>query len=421
MRKTLLSLTLAAMATAATAQTISSIPYDIEPYMLGITVSPNAKYVGGCDATGIMLLADWASQSVLKQDPTTDTGTGCIRSVNDDGLGVGFNDDLAVSLDSKGNYKVIYDEEGGGIAEDLTPDGGTICGEVDVNTAPVPCLWRNGERVDLPVGTNRWLGIKSLGAAATFISSDATVVAGHIADKLSTRPLVLWIQNKDGKTYSFVPVYKKYCKRKTEDGEGLMCYFTPTGMSDNGKWIALTVSTDEGRLTMGRYNVETETFEQIHCQDAIDADMICEASGIADDGTILGYYGDTEMGLRYGVICKPGETEAVSISSAFPEIADLAHYQELGFNVPAAITPDAKHIVGYAADLIEYEGEQAQIFVTYMIDVDGKVSSVKSVSGPFRLDASKKKLFDTVAARHVSKASFLGLMMKDSKFGIIKK
>lgn len=419
MKKTLLSLALAAVSVAASAQTFNSIPWEVSPYLAGITISNNGKYIGGCDYTGIMFVADWATQSVMTQDPPKDTDTGLIRAISDDGVGVGFNGDAAVSLDMKGNYKVIYD--GDGIATSITPDGKKICGVINTNTVPAACYWQDDQLIMLPEATDKWLGIKSYGTSAEYISDDGSVIAGHLIDKLSTRPLIIWHLNKDGKTYSIDPTFKRFAKVKTSDGNGLMCYFTPTNMSGNGKWIALTVSTDNGIMTMGRYNVDTDELEVINCQDAVDADFMCEASGISNDGTILGYYGDSEQGIRYGVICKPGETEAVKLSAAFSGIQELAHYDELKNNTPTDITPDGKYILGHSIDIIDYYGEEAMVFITYIIDVDGNSASVKSISRPVDKVVNGKEVYYTIDGKRINPSAYKGLIIKKDANGNIKK
>lgn len=333
------------------------------------SISENGKYVAGADAYGTMFVADWAAGNVVLCAEGDDAG-GHARAVSNDGLAVGVNGQ-ATTLSIDGTVKVVSDGDDA-ILSGVTPDGSMIVGEYNVESAPIPSYWTGGERFDLPQLTDERANMKCLGTAGRFVSGDGAVIAGHFVDKMSTRPLVVWHRNRDGKTYSIDPVFRRFCfKRK-----GYLQIMTPSALSNNGKWVAVSASKD-GKVYLGRYDVENDSLQFIDYP--LEGDDVCESSGIADDGTLIGVVtkGDEETGgTRIGLICPAGESKAVSIAGYYPDLDDLAVFDQNGANVPMAITPDGRYIAGYG---IAFSGDN-QIYRAYVIDTKASPSAVDGIA-----------------------------------------
>ena len=419
MKKTLLSITLLAASHALSAQSsYIAIPYNDNPWLAGIAMSSNGEHVGGMDYSLNMFVAKWADLTVVQpEDEPGDMGC-CVRCISNTGVGVGFNDNYAVTFDMTGKTTILdnAEEEGGGaIAEAITADGKFICGEVGTGKLAKAGYWNEeGKFVMLPQPTTEETGLKILGASATKVNTDGSLIAGYISDKLSTRPLILWRRGADG-TYTVDPVFKKYCKDKTSDGLGLMCYFTPTDMSENGKWVAVTVSTDAGDLKMARYDVENDKLEVIDYPQIEDGNF-CYSSAIANDGTVLGYTSDDESTYRIALIAKAGETVAKSFGVEFSGISDLVEFETLGFNTPCDMTPDGKYIAGYGM-YIDEELDM-QVFITYRIDTENYTASVDRVVAPM---ADGKTACFSVNGTRVNPDTFRGLQIVKGADGKVRK
>lgn len=368
MKKSLLTAVLAAASwQLAVAQTITMLPTSTDPYLMSTCISENGKYVGGADAFGTPFVADWATGTVVFGDGDDEDSGGHIRAVSNGGVGVGVcGPGITLSIDGTVER---YGDSDDAILSGITPDGSLIVGERSASSMPVPCYWQGGECVDLPQVTDEWATIKCLGTAAKYVSGDGSVIAGHFVDKLNTRPLVVWHRNRDGKTYSIDPVFKRFCFKRA----GYIAIMSPSAMSNNGKWIAVTASSG-GNVWLGRYNVELDSLEIIDYPGLGEGD-ICESSGISDDGTVLGVV-TSEMEGRVGLICPAGKSEAVKIADYFPDLDDLALFDANGANVPFAITPDGRYITGYGVSL---KGD-SQLYVTYVIDTEGTGTGVGNIA-----------------------------------------
>lgn len=415
MKKTLLSIVFATASAVASAQTYHALPTTDDPYLAGICISADGKYVGGMDYVYNLFLADWAKDDIKTYEPDDETGC-CIRSVSNTGVGVGFNGDNAITFDINGNYTVLPGKEG--MAMGTTPDGTFWCGSINTNSVPQPVYWKTSDSyTELPMPTKEECGINVYGATAKYVNNDASIIAGTLVDKLSTRPFVLWRRDADG-NYTVDPVFKKYCPTKTPDGNGLACYFTITSMSKNGKWAAVTVS-ENNTLCIARYNIENDRLEVLSYDD-LDEGNFCMSSGIADDGTIIGYTDNDDSSVRKALICKAGETTLKPLSEVYSSIANLAYFDDLEthFNIAADITPDARYILGYAKDIDIIGGEEAEIFVTYVIDTDTNTTTIKNVTTKSANNGTK---YYSTDGKQISINGYHGLVIEKDAQGNTKK
>ena len=407
---------IATIGTMASAQSFNYLSTEQDPYLAGICISENGKYIGGMDYSLCMFLSDWAKDNTLIYDePNGDTGC-CIRSISNEGKGVGFNGDNAIVYDINGNYQELPGKEA--IAESVTPDGSFICGAINTNSIPQPVYWTGGNYVELPMPTADECDITINGANAKYVNADASIIAGHIVDKFSTRPLVLWRRGADG-TYTVDPVFKKYCTDKTEDGKGLACIFNATALSKNGRWAAITVSEGMSKR-IARYDIENDKLEKLNYIDEDGETPLCISSGIANDGTILGYTDNDESDVRRALICKPGGTNLQPLSKAFSSLAELEYFDDLDthYNIACDISADGKYILGHAMDIVPYGDSEAEIFVTYVINTDKDATAIKSVTTK---GTNGKTTFYSVDGKHINPDFFHGIMIEKDAMGNTKK
>ena len=82
---------------------------------------------------------------------------------------------------------------------------------------------------------------------------------GYVQDDFAAYPICVWVLNQDGKTYSVIPVSKRFYDSSIElSGPQPMDYFNGAFMSANGRWVALSVhnkDNTEQSYTLARYDV----------------------------------------------------------------------------------------------------------------------------------------------------------------------
>ena len=80
----------------------------------------------------------------------------------------------------------------------------------DASYKQMPYVYVNGEKADLPTPTDEWLGFETGGFMANYISNDGSLIVGGAIDNYSTYPLIFWVRNRDGKTYSVQTPSKRF-------------------------------------------------------------------------------------------------------------------------------------------------------------------------------------------------------------------
>lgn len=308
MKKILLSVALLAATCGASAQKLSYIPYEDNALMRGVTISANGRYVAGSDTGGRAFIYDTqAKQIKYFQSPNLgDTGAdlddmASIRSVTNDGVGYGYIYGKSTKFDfTTGSMTALLDEsvEGSSLVHYASSDGKVSCGVTYDNTTYIqaPYVMVDGVMQKLPEISNEWAGYEVNGGIAYGGNEDGSVLWGAVCDNFSSYPLMYWVRNRDGKTYSANLLSKRFVD-PTMDLTGAQPYdiFTGAAMSANGKWLAVNYHTkivsrnqkDEGNR-VARFDLEADTLQLLSCPDA-SAEISYYATGISNEGTVVGF------------------------------------------------------------------------------------------------------------------------------------
>ena len=404
MRKALLSAAFIAACFTASAQKLTYIPWTENALMQGTAISDNGKYVGGSDTEGRAFIYNTENGEIkyFVSDNLGSDDSGLadadVRSITDDGIGVGYIDEIAAKFDfSTGKYEKLLDETS--IANYITSTGKVFGLTYDNSYAQTPVMIADGKKTVLPKSSEAWLGFENAGMGIRGGNADGSVLVGYGQDNFSTYPMMIWALNDDNTTYSVIPACKKYLDA-TMDFSGPQDFDTFEGasISRNGKYVALNIhgknDYDHG-IVIGRYNVETDTYEAITCPEA-SADVFYYADAVANDGTIIGYAEDQSSYARYAIIVKAGETEAKRMSEVFPTLTDIAQIDPNESNTPSSPTPDGRHIQGFG--YVDMDDSNL-CWGTYYIDtqatdgVDNAASEAKSskVVASYSIDGKKNR------------------------------
>lgn len=387
MKKTLLSM-VAMMATCGAAMAQNGITEITSPegYAFMVTaMSPNGKYIAGSNAdTGSGFMYDRETKKLVEfdvADLNTDVDIDLqIKSVANNGLAVGWNGP-ASTFDFATGKCTAYGATYQYLFLGISPSGNYIVGARYDGTDEegTPCIFNDGKPVDLPQPSDKFLGYTSAGASALSVSDDA-MISGYFVDDMATRPATVWSLNKDGKTFSTYPISRRFF---APSSESTMPYATftsdQTTMSPNGKWLIINfekyVGDHESVMGVARYNLENDSVEFFVPNEEEDerfAEVGCEAYGsaVANDGTIIGFYGGA-YGPRVGFMWKKGDSTIQTLSTAFPGATRLAAYDEGNFNTPSSISEDGRYITGFAfaapADADEDDSDAGN-YVSWILD-----------------------------------------------------
>lgn len=409
MRKILLSTALLlSIGTAAMAQSLTILPDVDEHGYMGLSISRNGKYICGSTVNYEAFVADWQNEKVQLLDPIDDFGTE-LRSVSNDGVAVGFNGP-AITLDMDGKETQLQEEES--IAESITSDGKLIVGSVTAEAYVThACYWKDGERTMLPEPTSEEMGFEISGTSAKYVSADGSVIVGQVIDDMATYPAILWTLEADG-TYKLNPLSKDYFYVESEEelpeGEEGNPYatFSASGVSGNGRYIALSLSDAQtGVFSFGRYDLQTNTLEVAEAEESDDpySMMVYVSSGIANDGTMVGYAGG--MMMRVGYIWKAGDKAPVTLASEYPELTKLADYDAVMSNLPASISEDGNYIVGFGMDALTYNYETYVLFRDVTSGVNSAEAAVKEAKEVGRYNVGGAKVNAAVKGLNIIKMS----------------
>lgn len=389
MKKTLLSAALLAACVAdMSAQKITFIPFTENTGIQANSISANGKYVGGTNIDLRAFLYNVETGEMKYFTPTAgDSGDGSendanVYAITSDGVGAGYIDNAAAQFSfATGEFtKVLPEETGHSLLKFTTADGSFTAGATynDAYTQ-FPFYIVDGQKYDLPTPSESWLGFGSNGFSLYGGNADGSVLVGYANDDYDTRPLMLWVRNADGKSYSVETLCRQYVDESFElDGPQKYDMFEGAAISDNGEWLAVNLhvkNDEETGIGIGRFNLNTYTLEVIKCP-AEGPDYYNYANSIANDGTIVGY---SENQITYGrtaIICKGGETEAKLLSDEFPTLAELKVMDNYEFNSPNMITPDGRYITGFGYQDLD---EQNLAYASYVIDTQAETGAVEGV------------------------------------------
>lgn len=338
--------------------------------LMGLAISANGKYVAGTTMVG----GSFVYEMETGRYAYISSQASELRHVDNNGTGVGYDNYIPVTLGIDGTKTTLEAGGDGGIAEATTPDGSIVCGSGDwkdfYNTHA--CIWKDGVKTSLPEPTNKWLGFTNNGTSAKYINGDGTVIVGHIIDDMASNPVLVWHMNMDSTTYSADPI----CRRYFEQSDGTKPYwlFTATGISNNGKWLALTVQKNgKWNALMARYDLENDSLYVCDDTDLSVYDSYY-STAIADDGTIIGYCESGMTQTRTSLIWKVGEGEQPKpFTEEWPNVAEFTKFDTDGFNVPCGITPDGDCIMGFAVDGATWG------YNTYVFKISDYATGISSV------------------------------------------
>ena len=370
---------------------------------MGLSISSDGHYISGTTSLGNMFIADVTTGESKVIEGTSLESCG----VSDEGVAVGYLPNSytpsAITFDLAGNTTNLEDEGTVSKANGITPDGKLIVGSVYTEHTQA-AVWVDGERTLLPESTDEWLGFESWGTEAKYASADGSVIVGSIMDIYETYPAMVWVKNLDG-SYSAWPICRQCYE--PEFGDNPYMIFMPTGISPNGRYIALSLMPMWNfSYIPARFDVETETIEVYTGSEISDI----ETTGVADDGTIIGYVnGDMAVYGRKGIIWKAGDTPKY-MSDVYPESTFTAlESTTSSSNSPIQITADGRYIVGYGST------DVATSMFTYVFDTEsysddyipGGVSKIESevskatTKAVYTLDG--KKLHDPLPGINILK------------------
>lgn len=147
---------------------------------------------------------------------------------------------------------------------------------------------------------------------------------------------------------------------------------------------------------MARFNVDTEEIEILDCPD-VNSSTFYYSTGIANDGTVIGYTEDKDTRARKGVICAAGEKEVKYFSEAYPTITDFLTMDEENLNTACAITPDGRYVTGFGYKPVD---EKNDYIVTWCLDREEVANSIEGVANS---EASKVVASYTTDGKRVNR------------------
>lgn len=404
------------------------VPGIDEPQLMGLGLSPNAKFVCGAIEQGEGYFIYDLETDICKYETTTDEEGAALYHVDNNGLAIGYNGP-GVTYSFEGVETQLKTPEGEDytyvLGEDLSNDGSVMVGEIIGKGFNNYAAFSKdgGEWTLLPRPSDELLGyFAERGTTAKYVSGDGKVILGQICDNVG--PATLWVMNDAGE-YEVVPLFDKYVIMPDEDmanGEKPLSGLVPYNVSDNGKYALCrgTVMTEDGyKLVPVVYDVENQSIKIYDEPQEVDEyGLGLTPTAIADDSTFIGSIGTPIFGCTGSFIMKAGETQATLYVDAFPKYAEtFVFWDENGMNVPTGISADGRYIMGYSFYSVDaYDPEEPAYFVTYVIDrnegsaveetdavtlpnaiysIDGqKISSVKKGINIVRMsDGSVRKIF----------------------------
>lgn len=325
-------------------------------------LSANGRYVCGSSFLGVGFISDWQQQNTLVcngQDGNPFAGTFCY--ITDEGMAFGGH---LIDFNTGESHRT----GAGGYVDMMTEDGRIIVGMTPRkeysdfgsphNIEYQACYWEDGEQHLLPVPSEEELGYYYLRTRARCISSDGSVILGEIIDRLYQLPMILWYRQSDG-SYELDAVCMDYFSDIKYNEGYYREYVTFHGhaLSRNGKWVAMTLrespaygqpATDP--LLVALYNVETgeitKAVETAALRSSDTPHFQIYYNGIADDGTIVGYYNNNFSG-ESAFIMYPEDMVLRSFTDEFDSIGAFVDFDENGLNRVSSITPDGKYVAGY--------------------------------------------------------------------------
>lgn len=371
-------------------------PQPQDPPFLGLTISPNGKYVAGALDMGVgIFIADRETGKVVWAICEDENG-GELRDVDNNGLAIGVEDSgILYSFDTEKITPIAAPKGSRGlIGEGLTNDGSMMIASLTSQSFETRAAFKkeDGAWTNLPMPTDEeagdYLDRYIDASSAKFVSADGKVIYGCLGS--FTVPTA-WIRNDAGEYESdFFPArFVNLANPDVNDPEKPLLSVSAMygmNMSNNGKYLVMLAWTknkeNETMIVPAVYNTETKEMKVYDDAQPIDATGVgLWPTAIADDGTIIGCVGQPYWGAKCSFIIEAGQTVAKSFNDAFPKYADkLGEAEILGFNMPTGISADGRYIMGYTYYCEDYNDPAAyDYYVTYVID-RGENAAVNAIS-----------------------------------------
>lgn len=358
-----------------------------EPGMMGLGISPNGKYVCGTIEGGMGIFIGNLETDEMLFNATDDEGGGQLLSINNEGIGIGFEGETGITCNVDGEKTPLFVPEGFKyiIGQDISVDGsvqvGLMVGEgfqIYPGYAKDGGLWQT---LPLPEADLDFYNTKQVGAR--YVSSDGKLILGNIG---YLGPATLWRLNENGE-YIPDPIFEKYAMRSREDTEHPYFRFTPEGMSPDGHYVLIEVTRYvDGLETPSQaaiYDTETNELKVFTEEQKIDdGGYGLHPTAIANNGTFIGMLGAPTLN-QGAFIMYAGETQAEMYTQAFPKYEKVFALLDLaGYHDPADISADGRYILGngwYCSD-DDYESPASIFyFATYVIDTQAPESGVQTI------------------------------------------
>lgn len=416
MKKILLSAVIITASLSANAQKVTKLSSSLSPELYGMAISENGKFLGGSDnesrafiyntETGIIKF--YGHNTTGDESYTVDSD---LRDINNDGVGVGYVAEVATKFDFNTGAQTAIDEttNESSLAKYISADGSIVSYMTYGNTYNQTPYWKkDGVAHKLQTTSDDWIGYETNGFVVEKGNADGSVLMGYAVDNFATNPLFIWVKNHNEDTYSIIQLSRRFFDGSYEWNQPQPCdVFTGGAISANGRWVAINWHNKndfDGGEKVARYDLTTDSITFLDCP----ADSYI-ASGITDDGTIVGFYGDW---TRNGFICKAGETEVKNLADAFPNSAEIAEMESNG-NTVTDITSDGRYILGFTDEYVD----DIPSVVTYVIDTKDSETSIKSAT-----DNSNNSIVAsyTVDGKRAN-ATNRGVMINKMSSGIVKK
>lgn len=375
---------------AADDVSVTWAPTGDDVFFNAVKISPNSKWICG-------------SQSIWNLETgemtTTENTEIQLSAVSNNGLAVGYMGDYAVMMDAEGNYELFdgmtFDYYS--TARSISGDGSVITGSrFDGLYHQTPCYWENGTYHQLPVPDvmeDMPAEVEIYSVAAGSISEDGKVITGNIITGTGGEAFVMWTRNET-EEYEFHPLYAGL----TEFGwelEKPYIQMSAQSISPNGKWIALLLqlnSFDDVMYYAGRYNVETGETE---CMELPEDDLAYftgdyYATGISDQGTVVGYLEQEEM-LMYGrqsFIWTPDSNMPELLSTYCGGNAEISELENSEALVYTSINGTGTLITGFrvASGLVD----------SFVVNISGIISAVSTIPA---VQEGEKAMYDLQGRR----------------------
>lgn len=391
MKKITLSVFLSLLCMSAMAEAvIGSHKSELGIPYVPTSISNNGKWATiqvGQQGDGVNLLWDLVNGSCkevtskdMKDYPSLTLDRNSVKDVSDDGVLVGaINEYPAVYRDGK--WTVFDEFVNMGNINAISSDASVMVGYVSTSTdlSANPIIWKWNEADKKYVAdTLEWSkNMKELsvrGAMATDVSGDGKIVVGVLQDNAGILPSVMWVYNEETKNYDidfFSAEYVDFDALKVDDDHPFYSLFAGRArISANGKYITgeeTLNKKNEYDWLAARYDVEKK---ELTVFGNYKEPVPCMATGIADDGTIVGWH-QNEPGMmgRVGRIVLPGDSVPTS-SVDYYKKNNVKNLPDLDKSSHATfiISPDSRKFLGmYMDDKMDINA--------YCVDLDGEIKS----------------------------------------------